>query len=80
MNTNTNTRTMNFRLVTSFAGIRRNRCSSPYERFADANRAAMAVCAEKKISVEVFVFDGGAPAEVVASYRYDNGVFSIPVT
>jgi hypothetical protein len=66
---NATTNTVSFQVVRDFAGVRKGRASSPFERFADANRYAMRVCAEK--SVRVYVVVSGA--QVVAEYEPANG-------
>lgn len=64
---NAKTCTLYYRLVSDFAGVRNNRALSAFERFADANRAAMAACGEKRRAVRVFAFCGER-IDLVAEY------------
>jgi len=65
---------LNYRIVSDFAGVKNNRSSSPFERFGDANRAAMTACAEKGRAMRVYAFSGDSLAgDLVAEYVPVNG-------
>ena len=64
--------TLTYRVVSDFAGIRNGRASSPFERFADANRAALAACSEKARTTRVYAFVGER-SDLVAEYVPANG-------
>ena len=58
-----------YRVVRDFAGVRNNRASSPYERFADANRAAMHACVVLQKPIRVF----GPDDQFIVEYAPVNG-------
>jgi hypothetical protein len=71
-----------FLIVCDWAGVRNNRSSSPFERFGDANRAAMKACGEKRKAMRVLVvMPGQMGGDVVAEYRPTaaGGIESVPV-
>ena len=71
--------TLSYRIVYEFAGIRNGRASSAFDRFADANRAAMTACGAQNRAMRVYAF-AGACADLVAEYVPVNGrPQSVPV-
>lgn len=63
-----------YRIVSDHAGVSWGRASSPFDRFGDANREAMRVCAEKTKRVRVYaITDRAAAGDLVAEYAPVNG-------